>query len=110
MNSLAIPPISFSTADGSAKPDKASGAAQQFEALLLNQILHSARSEGGGWLGPSDDSAGDCATDFAEQTLATEMARAGGLGLATLISRGLKEPSPPRENWMKSHSPAHPGT
>ncbi len=62
---------------------KARDAAQQFEALLLGQILHSVRASGG-------DSAGECATDFAEEQLALVMARRGGLGLARLIEAGLK--------------------
>jgi len=73
-------------------PARIRDAAQQFEALLLNQILHSARSSGG-WLGMGDDAAGDAATDFAEQQLATTLARQGGLGLADLIAAGLKRES-----------------
>ena len=63
-------------------------AAQQFEALLIGQILETAR-QSGGWLG-SADSASECATGFAEQQLAAMMARQGGLGLAKLIADGLK--------------------
>ena len=70
-------------------------AAQQFEALLLGQMLHSVRESASGWLSTGDDSAGDAATDFAEQQFAATMAQQGGLGLATLISAGLgSEPRP----------------
>jgi Rod binding domain-containing protein len=111
MSTLAIPPLNFTALSaGGRNPDKARDAAQQFEALLINQILHSARAEGSGWLGPSDDTAGSCATDFAEQQFAAQMAQAGGLGLADLISRGLTEPSSPPERSSPVHSPAHPGT
>jgi Rod binding domain-containing protein len=72
-----------------ADPAKIRDAAQQFEALLLGQILRSTRT-GGGWLSVGEDPAGDCATEFAEQQLATMMAEHGGLGLAALISRGLQ--------------------
>ena len=65
-------------------PEKVRDAACQFEALLIGQILHSARE------GSSEDPASDCATDFAEQQLAITMAKAGGLGIADLIARGLK--------------------
>ena len=65
-------------------PEKIRDAASQFEALLIGQILHSARE------GASEDPSSDCATDFAEQQLATTMAKAGGLGIADLIARGLK--------------------
>ena len=64
--------------------EKVRDAASQFEALLIGQILHSARE------GSSEDPASDCATDFAEQQFATVMARSGGLGLATLIIQGLE--------------------
>src|SRR5271165_155108 len=70
-------------------------AAQQFEALLIGQILHSAHSSDGGWLG-SDDSSGTCATDFAEEQLANTIAQHGGLGLAQMITRSLEQESAPR--------------
>jgi Rod binding domain-containing protein len=73
-----------------APPSRIHDAAEQFEALLLGQILHSARESGGGWLGSSEDSSGDCATDFAEQHFAAVLAQQGGLGLANLISAGLE--------------------
>jgi flagellar protein FlgJ len=62
--------------------------AQQFEALLIGQILHSAQSTDGGWLG-SDDSSSSSATDFAEEQLANSMAKQGGFGLAKMIEREL---------------------
>src|SRR6266700_1721880 len=71
-------------------PARIRDAAQQFEALLLGQILRSVReSGGGGWLG-SGGSSSDCAADFAEQHLAAMMSQQGGLGLAGLIEQGLK--------------------
>jgi Rod binding domain-containing protein len=57
-------------------------AAQQFESLLIGQMLKSARE--------SDSSAAsDCATDYAEQQFATVLAESGGLGIADLIAKGL---------------------
>lgn len=64
-------------------------AAQQFEALLLGQILHSAHDSQAGWLGSGGDSSGDCASDYAEQQLATTIAQQGGLGLSKLIAAGM---------------------
>jgi Rod binding domain-containing protein len=64
-------------------------AAQQFEALLMGQILRSARQSGEGWLGGEDSSA-ECATDYAEQQLAAVLAQQGGLGLAHMIAKGLE--------------------
>ena len=70
-------------------PEKIRDAAQQFEALLLGQILRAARESGGGWTG-SNDTSSDCAVEYAEQQFAAVMARNGGLGLATLIMKGLE--------------------
>lgn len=69
-------------------PTKIREAAGQFEALLMGQILRSVR-QSGGWLGTSDATA-DCAMEFAEQQFASLLAQQGGLGLAALISQGLR--------------------
>jgi Rod binding domain-containing protein len=74
-------------------PAKIHDAAQQFEGLLLAQILGSVH-QGGGWLGSSDDSS-SAATGFAEQQLAGMIAQKGGLGLSTMISAGLQRESKP---------------
>ena len=79
------------SAAGSDSPAKIRDAAQQFEALLLTQILHSERESGQGWFGSGGDSASDCATDFAEQQFGTLLAKQGGLGLAKLIAAGLED-------------------
>jgi len=79
-------PIPVSSSDS---PAKIRDAAQQFEGLLLGQILESAR-QGEGWLGTGTDSSSDCAMSFADQQFATMMARQGGFGLATLIAQGLE--------------------
>ncbi len=69
-------------------PAKIKDAAQQFEGLLLAQILNTAHDEGG-WLGSGGDSSGGAATSFAEQQLAGTIAQKGGLGLASMIAAGL---------------------
>jgi Rod binding domain-containing protein len=78
-----------STAHKPDSPAKIRDAAQQFEALLLGQIMQSMRESGKGWLGTGDDPSGDCATEYAEQAFATALAKQGGLGLADLIAAGL---------------------
>jgi Rod binding domain-containing protein len=82
-------------ADGNVKqtdsPARIHDAAQQFESLLLAQILGSVH-QGGGWLGSSDDSS-SAATGFAEQQLAGMIAQKGGLGLSSMISAGLQRES-----------------
>jgi Rod binding domain-containing protein len=79
----AVPPRKSDT------PAKIHDAAQQFEALLIGQILQSV-SEDGGWLGSGGDSASSCATGFAQEQLASMMAKNGGFGLANLIAKGLE--------------------
>jgi len=71
-------------------PEKIHGAAQQFEALLMQQLLRTVR-DGGGWLGTGEDATGECASDFAEQQFASALSSQGGLGLADLITRGLAQ-------------------
>lgn len=72
-------------------PEKVKDAAQQFEALLINQLLKTAKDSGSsGWLGGGDDDeTGQTSVDMAEQQLATVIAKNGGLGLTKFISQGL---------------------
>jgi len=70
-------------------PARIREAAQQFEALLLGQILETV-SQGGGWLGSGEDSASSCANGFAQEQLAAMMAKQGGFGLSKLIAQGLE--------------------
>jgi Rod binding domain-containing protein len=69
---------------------KVAGAARDFEALLLGQILKSAHGDGG-WLGTSDDDAGSATVGLAEEQLAHTMASSGGLGLSKLIESGINQ-------------------
>ncbi|HEY3841257.1 MAG TPA: hypothetical protein VGL72_32020 [Bryobacteraceae bacterium] len=64
-------------------------ASQQFEALLISQILKSAHDESEGWLGTGDDQAGTSAMGIAEEQFAQALSSRGGLGLANLIEKGL---------------------
>jgi flagellar protein FlgJ len=74
-------------------PDRATqkevGAAKDFEALLIGQMLRSVREEGSGWLGTGDDEAGSTASSLGEELLAKAMAAGGGLGLSKVIASGL---------------------
>lgn len=96
MDSLGISPAvlerSAPERPKSSDTGKIHDAAQQFEALLLTQLLQSAHPSGG-WLGGGDDGASGTAFSFAEQQLATTMAQNGGIGLATLIASGLVKES-----------------
>jgi Rod binding domain-containing protein len=69
--------------------DRIHQSAQQFEALLIGQILHSAHDSDAGWLS-GDDSTSSCATDFAEEQLANTIAQQGGFGIGKMIEQGLR--------------------
>jgi Rod binding domain-containing protein len=70
-------------------PAKIQDAAQQFEALLLGQILESV-SKDGGWMGSGEDSSSSCANGFAQEQLANMMAKQGGFGISKMIAEGLE--------------------
>jgi len=74
-------------------PEKVRDAAQQFEALLIAQILKSSHEGGSHWLSDGDDAAGEVATDYAEQQFSTALSQHGGLGLADMITKGLERKS-----------------
>jgi len=66
-------------------------AASQFEALLIGQLMKSARESSPGWLSDgADDQPGSTATEIAEEYFAQALARQGGLGLARMIMSGLE--------------------
>lgn len=77
---------------------KQAGAAQDFEALLIGQMLHSMREEGSSWLGTGDDDASATAFSFGEDQLAKALTKGGGLGLAKVIASGLAAKSAAAEN------------
>lgn len=69
------------------KPKDAADAARQFEALMIGEMLRSAREA------ESDeekDSTGSTMLDMADQQFAKMLADHGGLGLATMIAKSLK--------------------
>jgi len=67
-------------------------AAEQFEALLIAEMLKSMRGENSwsGW----GEAGGEAATpvmELGEECLAQAMARQGGLGLAAMVIKGLEQ-------------------
>jgi Rod binding domain-containing protein len=94
MDGLTVPPALLQPAApvraNTSDPAKIRDAAQQFEALLLTELLKSAHPSGG-WLGSGDEDAAGTAFSFAEQQLATTMAKQGGIGLSGLIAKGLEK-------------------
>ena len=78
-------------ASSSSEQSKIANAAQQFEALMLGQLLKTAReSSNGGWLGTGEDQAGELAVDMAEQQFAQAMSARGGLGIAKMVTAGFE--------------------
>lgn len=75
-------------------PEKIAGVAKQFEALMIGQILKTAReSSGGGWLDTEDDAddqTGSLVMEMAEQGFAQAMAVRGGLGIAKMVTANLE--------------------
>lgn len=72
-------------------PSKIHEAAQQFESLLIGELLKTSHNAGGsGWLGTDDDDAGQTGIGFGEEQFSRMIAASGGLGLAPMIESGLK--------------------
>ena len=72
--------------------------ASQFEALLMGEILKSARpSDGSGWFGAEEESDSGL-SEMAEQQLSQALAARGGLGLSSFIEKGLRKAEPASKN------------
>jgi Rod binding domain-containing protein len=72
-------------------PAKIHEAAQQFESLLIGQLLKTSHDAGGsGWLGTDDDDAGQTGIGFGEEQFSRMIAASGGLGLSPMIESGMK--------------------
>src|ERR1700733_9008106 len=75
-------------------PERISGVAKQFEALMIGQILKTAReSSGGGWLDSEDDQddqTGSMVMEMAEQGFSQAIAARGGLGIAKMVTANLQ--------------------
>jgi Rod binding domain-containing protein len=77
------PPISGTT---TAAPTKVEGAAKQFEALMIAQMLRTAREDT-----EEGNSSSSTMLDVADQQFSQVLANNGGLGLAKLIVKGLNQ-------------------
>jgi Rod binding domain-containing protein len=77
----------------SAPPDKIRTTAQQFEALLIGELLKTSREAGtSGWLGTGDnDDAGQIGVEVGEQQFARMLAASGGLGMAKTIEASMRQ-------------------
>ena len=64
--------------------------ADEFEALLIGQMLKSARESGsGGWFGSGEDEASSTTAGYAEEQFAQTIASQGGLGISSMLVKGL---------------------
>ncbi len=77
-----------------ARPKSVTEAAEQFEALLIRQMLQSARGEEPGWFGSAEDGGSNTAADLAEEQFAQALAHSGGLGLSARIAASLSSTGP----------------
>lgn len=93
-----IPTLGISTGDADRPKDIAS-AAEQFEALMLHQLLQAAtEGEDKGWFGTGEqDQAGLQAMSLAQEQFAAALASRGGLGLAQMITAQLSAQSAGQE-------------
>lgn len=88
-----IEPVSSRSSAEPQTPEKIQGAARQFEALLIGQMLKSMKDSQGGWFGAGEDEASSSAMEYAQEMFAQSLSSNGGLGLARLVISGL-EPKP----------------
>ncbi len=91
---LMTPALSSSTDTTAIKKqadkEKLEKAAKQFEALVLTKMLQSAReNSSGGLLGEGGDQASSTMAGMAEEHFAQALAAKGGLGLASMVTKGL---------------------
>ena len=79
----------------SSRSTKLHTAAQQFEALMIGEMLKAAHSDDSDDpLGGSDDSGGDSAMQMAQSQLSSALAAQGGFGLAAMIEKAMSRTAP----------------
>jgi Rod binding domain-containing protein len=72
-------------------PQKIAKAARDFEAVLISEMLKSARESGGGITGDADeqDETNSTMLELGEQQFAQALSASGGLGIAKMVIAGL---------------------
>jgi Rod binding domain-containing protein len=89
LNSAALPPAP-------PKPHTPEAAAKQFEALLIGEMLRSAREAAADGEEGEDGNTSQTMLDVADQQFAQVLANNGGLGMAKMIVQGLEKKANPR--------------
>ena len=82
--------LTSQTAVGMDKQQKAKlvDAAQQFEAMLMQEMLKPMRKDQGSWDSEKDsDSASDTISSFGTEAVAKAISKSGGLGIAKQVVR-----------------------
>ena len=77
------------------KPARIEDAAKQFEALLIGQMLRSAREAASG---DDDDSTRSTMLDIGDQQFSKLLANNGGMGLARMVVSGLEQSTREKTN------------
>jgi len=90
-NAIALPATRTAAPSPKDSPEKIRKAATDFEALLIGQMLKSAREAGGGMTGDADEEDEINATmlELGEQQFAQVLAQSGGLGIAKMVIAGM---------------------
>jgi len=88
-SSLATPTFQEELAHASSESGKVDEAAKQFEALIVGQVLKTARESADGWLGTGEDQGGQLAVELGEQAFAQAVAARGAFGIAKLVKSNL---------------------
>jgi Rod binding domain-containing protein len=76
--------------DTKGESKKIADTARQFEALLIGQMLRSARDPDGEGLMGTEDGPGSTLVEMGEQQFAQTLANNGGLGIAKMVIAGLE--------------------
>jgi Rod binding domain-containing protein len=82
-------PLEAASSFNLSRPRTIAQAGQQFESLLIAELLRAAHDEGGSWLGSGEDGASGSAMSVAEESLAQALASQGGFGIGDLVTKSL---------------------
>ncbi len=80
---------------GSERPKNLKQAAEAFESMFVAQLLKMAREAGTSSKPGEDDGSTSSIMEMAEERLASEITKGGGLGLSRFITKQVGSPSPP---------------
>jgi Rod binding domain-containing protein len=90
INSITAPVLETAGLARAQKPSKLHDAAQQFEALMIGEMMKTVReARSDGWLGSGADTGDDSAMEMAEAQFAQALAAGGGLGLSKTIEESV---------------------